>query len=128
MHERHQNRSDVEEARERIQELVESGAYPHVTVLREHLTDILTHGLRPRGSAYQKGVHALIGTLGITPFLPKDEDRVILELAIDDPKKISPRLTGPDRSFNGVVEIRSDCVLPEYIRVIDPLQEEEKAA
>jgi hypothetical protein len=109
----------IEDAREAIEEFLANQEYPKVTVARKYLKQILEKGLRPHPTAYQKNVRAIVGTLGVDPLLPKDEDRVILELRVD-PKFIDPRFTGPNKTFQGVVGISMPAVPPEMINVIDP--------
>ncbi len=110
---------DLEEAREVIANFLSKQEFPKVTVDRKHLEEILAHGLRERPTSYQKNVRAIVGTIGIEPLLPEQEDRVILELHID-PKQVQPRFTGPKRTFKGIVHIATAHVPPEKIRVIDP--------
>lgn len=111
--------SEIDEAVEIIEDLLAAQDLPKVTVAREHLKTILAEGLKERPTAYQKGVAAIIGTVGREPLLPDGEDRVILELALK-PGEIVPRFTGPAKVFEGVIGVRGTKVSPEKIRVIDP--------
>lgn len=118
---------EIAEVKEAVAELLSLGIYPKVTVDRAHLNEILQEGLRERETSYQKGVNLIVGTLGTEPFLPEGQDRVVLELHVD-PKKVTPRFTGPSKRFDGVVAIDMRSVPPEMIEVIDTLQNKKKAS
>lgn len=108
---------DKEEAYEIIEVFMQNGIFPSVTVPEEHLSAILKDGLRERATSYQPQVSAIVGTLGIQPFLPEKKKRAVLELRVPV-EKVQPRFTGSERIFQGVVHINMRHVSPEQIRVV----------
>ncbi len=111
--------SEIEDAKEIIEDLLAAHDLPKVTLPREYLRKVLAEGLKERETSYQKGVMAIVGTIGREPLLPEKEDRVILELELK-PDELTPRFTGPDKIFEGIVAVRGTAVSPDKIRVIDP--------
>ncbi len=111
--------SEIEDAKEIIEDLLAAHDLPKVTLPREYLKTVLSEGLKERETSYQRGVMAIVGTVGREPLLPDKEDRVVLELDLK-PDEITPRFTGPEKIFEGVVAVRGTAVPPDKIRVIDP--------
>jgi hypothetical protein len=125
--ERRPDPDEIREAREIIAEFITAGEIPKVSVPRQYLDSILREGLRARPTAYQKGVSLTAGTIGLPPYLPADEDRVVLEVNLP-PTKIEPRFTGRGHAFQGVVVVRDGFVPPEYLRVLDATKLKEAQA
>ena len=106
--------ADIDEAREYVEDLLEQGIKPIVTVKKKWL-DALSNGLE-KHTSWIPGFDEVVGTLGIDPYIPNGEDRVFVEVDIDSSDQIQPRFTGPDSSFHGVV-VLSGPIPPERIRV-----------
>jgi hypothetical protein len=109
-----QTTQNIEEVREQIRKLFEAGVRPVVSVPAEYVDTIATRGIEEHPT-WIPGVALIAGTFGRKPYIPRDEKRVLLEIELDDPEKIKPRLTGPSGAFQGVV-VLDGPIPPERIR------------
>ena len=110
-----ENRNAVHEAQRLLEEMFERGVRPIVTVPFEY-EDNLRKGLRAH-STWIPGLDVIAGMMGKEPYLPAKENRIVVK--VNAPiESIHPRLTGPDRSFNGVVTITGP-ISPDNIEIID---------
>lgn len=110
----------VEEVRERIVEMYERGIRPVVTI-KPKWARALQKGL-VRHASWIPGFNEIVGTMGIEPYIPSGEDRLVVQVNVPSPQQIRPRLTGPDKSFHGVIVLVGP-ISPQNIRV---LKESEK--
>jgi len=92
---------DPEEARAFIKELFDRGERPIVTIPEEYET-ALRRGLEPH-TTWIPGFNMIAGTIGREPY--RQEKRVTVRLTNIDVSQVSPRFTGPDKRFHGVVLI-----------------------
>jgi len=104
---------DLDEASEFITDLWERGERPTVSVPKQY-AECLKEGLKPH-STWIPGAEVIAATFGRSPYLPNDEERIIVNVNIP-PNRIKPRLTGPDKSFHGVV-ILEGPISPEEITI-----------
>lgn len=68
----------INEAKQRIHDLFESGNKPVVTVPYKY-SSFLSNGLEPHAT-WIDGFDAIVGTLGREPYLPDNEKRIIVYL------------------------------------------------
>jgi hypothetical protein len=117
---------DADEARDKIQEILAKGYLPIVTVPKKYEDVIKKQGLTAHKTILK--IPILAGTLATRPLLPKTEKRIIVVLKnIKKYEKfVTPRITGEDKTFRGVVIFRSDKISPEDITIIDPDKIQEK--
>ncbi len=92
---------DVTDAREIINELIELGEKPIVTVPIKYWHEIQSKKLMEAKDTWIPGFKGIVGTLG-RPAYKLDKDRIALQVDSSDflPE---PRFTGKDRKFYGVV-------------------------
>lgn len=113
------NIEDAEEAVEFINGCLERGMWPVLTMPVEFYEKNIRDGI-PSIQKYdyktQKGYSVIAATIGREPFLPPDEQRVICKI---DPRnlKITPRMTGKDAKFHGVVAIHGSIPKENIITV-----------
>lgn len=116
---------DPEEARNTVQELLEQGYKPNITVPEKYIEEILKNGIAPTVQIDKTGhgehYSILAGRLGADPYFPKGEARYLVTI---NPKnlKIEPRFTR-DKIFAGTVAITND-VPAEDIEVIGKFDQE----
>lgn len=91
---------EIECARDQVRLWLEQGIMPVITVPRQYVP-ALKNGIRESSSWI--GGNIIAGTIGRDPYMPSGEDRVMLRVSINAPEQLEPRMTGPDRSFHGVV-------------------------
>ncbi len=108
---------EIREAHEIIRAFIAAGERPRVTVPRVYADTLRKEGLTPHATAYQKDIKFTVGTIGVPPFLPPGEDRVIVELDIPA-EVVQPRFTGTQNAFQGVVVI-ARSVSPKEIRILE---------
>lgn len=106
------------EATEYIKSLYEQGERPVVTVPVRYL-DSLQKGLSPHAT-WDPDMSVIAGTFGRKPIhfhgiAHESEERVEVRVNCDI-DKISPRLTGPQNKFQGVVLIKGP-IKPENIEI-----------
>jgi len=89
----------IEGAREIIDKLIADGVKPIITVPREKIDTILEKGLHEKRSWV--GPWMLVGTIGKKPY-QIEKNRVALIIDCEE-KHLTPRFTGPDKKFHGVV-------------------------
>ena len=116
LHSTAENRNAVHEARALIEKMFEKGIRPIVTVPKEH-EQAIRAGLHEHTS-WIPGLHIIAGTMGIEPYFPANEERVIVRVKPKSVENIHPRLTGPDRAFHGVVTLTGP-ISPDEIDIID---------
>ncbi len=94
---------DPEEAQEYIQQLLEKGERPIVTVPGQFEQE-LQNGLQPH-SSWLTNERIIAGTIGREPYLPSGEEgeRIKVRIRGDVARQVVPRFTGPDKKFHGVV-------------------------
>ena len=102
---------DPEDARAFIHELYERGERPIVSV-PEQYAEALAHGLVPH-TTWIPGFSAVVGTFGREAYLPKNEKRILVKIDIEE-NQIEPRLTGPEKAYQGIVVLRGP-IGPEKI-------------
>ncbi|HEY4515523.1 MAG TPA: hypothetical protein VJJ22_05225 [Candidatus Paceibacterota bacterium] len=102
----------IDDAREQIATLFEHGERPIVTIPIKY-REYLKTGLRAH-STWIPCAELLTATFGRPPYLPDNEDRLIVRIKDIELDHISPRFTGPDNDFHGVVVI-SGPVAPEQL-------------
>lgn len=107
-------RDHYEEAEEALRNLLERGIMPIVTVPKKYL-EALKSGLKKSSSWI--GENIIAGTIDRGPYLPPDEERVMVKVKISSPAQLKPRLTGSDRAFHGVVVFHGP-VEPEQLEII----------
>lgn len=90
----------IDEAIEFIEHALENGFRPIVTVPAE-FEDEIKAGLRPH-TTWIEGLNIIAGKLVAKPYLPENEDRIIVRVKDIDPRHIHPRMT-KDNHFRGVV-------------------------
>ncbi|MDQ3245013.1 MAG: hypothetical protein M3P22_01535 [bacterium] len=100
------------EALEYIKNLYEKGIRPIVTVPRQY-AEYLRQGLKPHATWI--GIPLIAATFGREPFIPRNEDRIIVEIRGISINQIRPRFTGPNNSFSGVVVLEPP-IPPENIK------------
>ena len=103
---------DLMEAEVFIHEKWEEGERPVVTVPKTYLSS-LENGLKAH-TTWIPGTEVIAGTFAREPYLPGD-DRVMVTVDVS-PDHIRPRLTGPQKAFQGVVVIEGP-VPPEAITI-----------
>ena len=106
---------DLEEAREYIHDLYESGERPVVTVPQEY-AEILSQGLAAQ-TTWISDLKIIAGTFGRPPYMPEGEERKIIEISDIPLESIQPRMTGKEKAFQGVVILRGP-IKPEAMRVL----------
>lgn len=106
----------IEKAQENIADMYKRGIRPVVTV-KPKWVDTLKQGL-PKHASWIPGFNEVVGTMGIKPYAMTNEKRFIVEVNVPSPQQIRPRLTGPDKSFHGVV-VLAGPILPENIRILE---------
>lgn len=107
--------TDIEDAHDAIHEMFEKGERPVVSVPRQY-ADSLKTGLSPHAT-WIMGISCLVGTFGRAPYIPPGDDRVLVRVEIDDDRQLEPRFTGPDQSYNGIVELKGP-IPPDKIKLI----------
>ncbi len=103
--------NDLENAKEHIKGLYEKGERPTVTVPKKYLEN-LKQGLKPY--ATWVGVALIAATFGREPYEFLGEDRVVVSVNDISLDQITPRFTGPNNSFSGVV-VLDGPIPPESI-------------
>jgi hypothetical protein len=106
----------IADAEEEIAEMFGKGIRPVVTVKMKRIEQ-LKKGL-PKHSSWIPGFDEVVGTMGIEPYVPGGDERVVVQVNVDSPNQIRPRYTGPDRAFHGVVVLNGP-IPPEKIEIID---------
>jgi len=106
----------IADAEEQIGEMFEKGIRPVVTVKATRIEQ-LKNGL-PKHASWIPGFDEIVGTMGIEPYVPEGDERVVVQINIDSPDQIRPRYTGPDHGFHGVVVLNGP-IPPENIEIID---------
>jgi hypothetical protein len=96
---------DRDDAREFIDECIKNDIKPIVTIPVEFADDVLKYGVHfvPKQDVKTgKKFSFIAGTIGIDPYLPEEQERLVLEI---DEKAVSiePRITGKEKRFYGVV-------------------------
>lgn len=102
---------DHKEALRFIEEQYEKGIRPTVTVPRQY-AEYLKQGLKPYTTWI--GIPLIAATFACSPYIPKGEDRVIVNVDKIPLEKIKPRYTGPHKAFSGVVVLEPP-IPPEAI-------------
>jgi len=108
----------IADAEEQIAEMLENGILPVVTVKQKWI-ETLKKGLE-KHSSWIPGFDEIVGTIGIDPYIPEGEERVVVRVNVDSPERVHPRYTGPDKSFHGVV-VLDGPIPPENIEIIDQI-------
>lgn len=126
------NLKDREEVDFLIDKMFEIGCRPVVTVNVDRAEQAKSKGLMPYRT-WEKGFRMdmksqqiyetekeekLRGTFGIPAYLPSGKERIALVLDIPR-KRIAPVYTGPNHTFNGVVQISGERVDASVLRQID---------
>lgn len=111
--------SDPEQAQKFIDELIDKGERPYVSIPKQYISSVLEEGLKPHAT-WVPGFRKIVGTLGREPFEPDfpKEERVVVRIKEIDKDKIHPRFTGPDKSFHGVV-IFDGPIDPNSVELLD---------
>jgi hypothetical protein len=107
----------VAEAEDRIDEMFETGKRPIVTVPRKYI-EALRKGLCAHAT-WIPDLSVIAGTLGRGPYISgnEDEPRIVVEILKIPREHIHPRLTGPNKDFNGVV-ILDGPIPPESLKIM----------
>ena len=108
---------DQEIGRELISELIGAGISPIISVERKFGAEKRAGGMAAR-EGWLSGVKLNVGTLGIQPFLPPGEDRVLFKVRVTDPSELEPRMAGDLKTFQGVVVFRGDYISPDRLTEI----------
>lgn len=109
---------EIDEARGFIRRLIEAGVYPLISVRAAGTDQKLREGLKAKGT-WIPGVHAIVGTLGRAPYLPKrGEPRTILQVRCES-DEIGPRFTGKEKSYQGVVAWRGGFIPAERLSLVE---------
>lgn len=106
--------SDPEEAKEYIAELWKKGERPIVTVPIQY-SEALKSGIRAH-QTWIPGLEVIAATIGRRPYMPKDEERIEVEINGISLDRIIPRFTGPDKAFHGVVALQGP-INPEEMTI-----------
>jgi len=106
---------EIEEAEEFIQNIIESGFCPVVTVPKQYEEE-LKKGLAPQ-TTWIPGVEVIAGTIARRPYLPKGEERIIVRIEGIPHKHVVPRFTGEDHKFHGIVVLKGP-IAPESMKLI----------
>ncbi len=103
-----------------LEDLYEEGFLPVITFAKKYLPEKLKNGFNAHFSEYIPTLKCTAGTIGVKYFIPESEHRCIAILR--NPQKtqynIQPRLTGPEKSFQGVITTSSHIDLEDFI-IID---------
>lgn len=105
---------EVEEARDKIRQLLEAGELPYISVPEKYVEIVKKEGIHMSPS--WTGHRLIVGTIGRQPYKLDDPDRryfEVLALAED----LEPRFTGEDKTFRGVVGFKNE-ILPENIHEV----------
>jgi hypothetical protein len=94
----------IRSARIFIEERFGNGERPIITVESKNIEEV-KRGLFPHSTWDPDECSILVGTFATEPYKPEGEDRISLRLSGISSRQISPRATGPDRHFHGVVMI-----------------------
>lgn len=105
---------DKEEATGLVEELIEQGVFPVVTVKKEHAQKLKKDGLTAK-ETWIPGTKVIVGTLGLPPYNP-EEDRIAFEIVGISPEDIEPRITGQEKTFQGIIAFKSSRIGPEHLR------------
>lgn len=97
----------------RMEEAKKNGLTPYRTWDKGYKIDPKTQTIQAT-----KKEERLRGTFGLSPYLPEGEARGIF--LVDIPReRIAPVYTGPNATFNGVVQISGKIVAPEQLYEIE---------
>lgn len=110
----------IRSARIFIEEKFVSGERPVITINSRDIEEV-KHGLFPRTTWDPDDGSMLVGTFATRPYQPEGEDRISLRLSGVSSRQISPRATGPDRHFHGVVMINGP-VYPNQFEILSGSQ------
>lgn len=105
---------DKEEASGIVEELIEQGVFPVVTVKKEYAQKLKKDGLTAK-ETWIPGTKVIVGTLGLPPYDP-EEDRVAFEIIGITPEDIEPRITGQEKTFQGIIAFKHSRIGPEHLR------------
>jgi len=105
---------DYDEATDLAQTLIQNGVFPIVTVKKEYAQKLKEDGLTAQ-ETWIPGERMIVGTLGLPPY-QMEEDRVAFEIVDISPDAIEPRITGKDKTFQGVVAFKKQRIAPEHLR------------
>ncbi len=108
---------DKETACELVKQLLEHGIFPVISIPQEHAGEKLASGIKAR-KTWIPGLEVNVGTIGIPPYLPPEQSRVLFEVRVADPDGLEPRLTGDLKTFQGVVAFRGKHISPSWLTEI----------
>ncbi len=116
--------ADPEGANELIDQMYSAGCLPVITVKRKRANEVENAGIHPYTSWIREMGNILVGTYGLPAYIPRGDDRVRFMLKIPR-ERIKPRMTGPDKSFHGVVFIEGGEIRPDEIEAVgeEPFRE-----
>lgn len=116
---------DIYEVNDLLDSMYDIGCRPIVSVSSEYFNDVKKNGLLARQNwnkgyiikniagipeiVQNKSEEVIRGSFGISPYLPENESRNLFLL--DIPRdRINPVYSGPNHSFNGVIQISGNSV------------------
>lgn len=111
---------EAEEAQELVNELVENGIEPIISIPEKYRQEIETKGIKAKATWIPR-LEIIAGTLGVKPYRGIEEDgekRILTRIKNVKPDEITPRFTGPQKVFSGIIAFRKDFIPPERIEML----------
>lgn len=113
--------SILAEAEDLVEDAMAAGIKPLITLPKKYWRQVQEQGGISAKETWIPGLRVIVGTLGVSPYEvgSADEERIILRVECD-PGDVKPRITGKNRSFNGVVAFKKNFIPLSQIEEVTP--------